>query len=299
MANSLDRRSKSHVWRAILLILAVTLGFQNCGPTLAPETTESDSLPSTSRTTSVITPGGGPANNYINGGAGSGMGSGSGAGSTGSGVLVSPDGTSTGGGTTGGTATGGTMSGGTMSGGSSTITPGSVYFLLQPRDSSVEEGSSLTLAAFATNGSASSDIRYQWYKDGQLLTGLSSSVLDIRNATQDNVGAFHVTVTDGKTSATSHIARVKVTAPRNPCPAGIYGQIPRVTPVDEFIHESTTGARFSLFRRLQLLKPLNDAYTITYECGSLSNMSEGTSVLQCRNGKLVIMVNSCRAISPG
>ncbi len=94
----------------------------------------------------------------------------------------------------------------------------------QPEDRTVEEGDVLTMAVYATKGI--DVVTYQWYKNGQPLTGQTSYMFRVFMVPLSQAGNYHVVARSGADSIQSVTVAVKVKAARNPCPAGNYGYYP-------------------------------------------------------------------------
>lgn len=82
----------------------------------------------------------------------------------------------------------------------------------QPQDKEVEENSSYTLSVSAEtrNASDSKGLRYQWYKDGTVIAGATSSSYKIDSMSEAEVGNYHVVVSNEWGSVTSEAASVSV-----------------------------------------------------------------------------------------
>ncbi|HMN22321.1 MAG TPA: immunoglobulin domain-containing protein [Ottowia sp.] len=88
------------------------------------------------------------------------------------------------------------------------VAPGIVH---QPADQSVPAGSS---ASFTVEASGTAPLSYQWYRDGQPISGANGATLTFPNVGDtDNGATFHVVVSNDSGSVTSNPARLTVTAP--------------------------------------------------------------------------------------
>lgn len=281
----LNRYSKWHVLGVMFATLAATLTFQNCGPSMSSEELDSTPIRTTGRDPSTISAEGGGGNYFSN--------DGSGTTSTGGAPPFSGPG--------GGSSSSGSMGGGgTFSNGSgSSGTPTGLQFAYMSRDMSITEGATAYFSAFVV-ASQPTQLRYQWYKDGQALAGMTSPNLEIRSVKADNQGLFHVIVTDGNHTIKSADARLTVNPARNPCAKGYYGRTPTSGNTTEFFHESTFGG-LPAYRRF-FVPATNDAYINVLNCRSIlgfSHPSGGTITLQCQNGKQVLIADNCIYPEPG
>jgi len=68
---------------------------------------------------------------------------------------------------------------------------------------------------FSVTATSSQPLTYQWFKDGVALTGQTNSTLTINNATADNMGSYHVAVSNenGAVNSNQALALTAVTAP--------------------------------------------------------------------------------------
>lgn len=226
------------------------------------------------------------------GGSGGGTGGGTGGGGSGGGGAVPID---SGGGSGGGGGTGGGSGGGTGGGGSG-VNPGgstggsgiteSLVWQYQPEDRTVEEGEVLTLSSYATKGIDL--VTYQWYKNGQAISGQTSYMYRSFLVPTSAAGTYYVVAKSGTATIQSISITVKVKAARNPCLAGYYGVYPATRNYKEYWHESMIGRSNT---RYNLQTELADAYTISMPYEGFVYLPgqclEATATFQCRNGKLI------------
>ena len=68
---------------------------------------------------------------------------------------------------------------------------------------------------FSVTATSSQPLTYQWFKDGVALTGQTNSTLTINNATADNMGSYHVAVSNenGAVNSNQALALTAVTPP--------------------------------------------------------------------------------------
>ena len=68
---------------------------------------------------------------------------------------------------------------------------------------------------FNVTATSAQPLTYQWFKDGVALTGQTNSTLTINNATADNMGSYHVAVSNenGAVNSNQALALTAVTAP--------------------------------------------------------------------------------------
>ncbi|MDQ8205387.1 immunoglobulin domain-containing protein [Pelagicoccus sp. SDUM812003] len=76
-----------------------------------------------------------------------------------------------------------------------------------PQDVAVDEGDPVTLEVTAV---AETAIAYQWYHDGQLIAGETSSQLSIAESSLGDAGSYHVVASTGSRSVESETATVQV-----------------------------------------------------------------------------------------
>ncbi len=103
-----------------------------------------------------------------------------------------------------------------------TMPPSGPTLTAQPMSTQVNEGTPVTLSVGLENTAGAS---YEWYKDGQKITGASSATLTLPGALAD-AGVYYVIVTNGSGNATSQDAIVVIkpaTTPVSPFtqPVGI------------------------------------------------------------------------------
>jgi hypothetical protein len=294
------------------------LMYQNCSP--AMESTESASSKSAVYSSTIGGPNGGLPGGVAGGGGSYAPGTNpTGGGSTVGGVMpVGGGGTGgtggTGGGGTGGTGggTGGTGGGGTIpvdggsggtgmvGGGNSGVSRGgstggtsapSFIWQYQPEDRTVEEGEVLTLGTYATKGIDL--VTYQWFKNGQAISGQTGYMLRQFQITTASAGQYHVEARSGSDMIRSVTITVKVKAARNSCPAGKYGYYPGTRNYDEYWHESMIGASNAPYT---IQRELPDSYTTRLPYVNTSVVGFGqcvaaSALFQCRNGKLISIDN--------
>ena len=82
----------------------------------------------------------------------------------------------------------------------------------QPQDVTVNEGSSFTLSVTATG---TEPLAYQWFKDGTVIEGATTSVYEVTTAQTRDSGTYTVTVsnTAGSVSSSDAIVKVESVAP--------------------------------------------------------------------------------------
>ena len=80
-----------------------------------------------------------------------------------------------------------------------------------PVTQTIKSGSGLSLSVTASGSNSPS---YQWYKDGVLLSGQTTSKLTINTTTTSSAGSYTVVITNWLGSVTSNSAVVNVQAPR-------------------------------------------------------------------------------------
>lgn len=285
------------------------LMYQNCSP--AMESTENSSSNSPVYSSTV-----GGANGAIGGGGAAGGGGSyapgtapTGGGNTVGGVMpVGGGGAGGGTGGTGGTGGGGTIpvdggsggSGGMVGGGNTGVAPGgstggttgpSFIWQYQPEDRTVEEGEVLTLGTYATKGVDL--VTYQWFKNGQPISGQTGYMLRQFQITTASAGQYHVEARSSTEMIRSVTVTVKVKAARNPCPAGKYGYYPGTRNYDEYWHESMIGASNAPYT---IQRELPDAYTTRLPYVNTAAVGFGqcivaSALFQCRNGKLISIDN--------
>lgn len=77
----------------------------------------------------------------------------------------------------------------------------------QPSSAIVNEGSSTSMSVTATG---SGTLTYQWYFNGQAITGATSSVLSFASTSMANAGTYYAVVRSASSSATSTTATLSV-----------------------------------------------------------------------------------------
>ncbi len=83
----------------------------------------------------------------------------------------------------------------------------------QPRSISVPEGEP---ASFSVTAQGSGGLRYQWFRDGELVSGETSATLSFPITALSDAGSYRVVVNDDNASATSLAAALTVTPERVP-----------------------------------------------------------------------------------
>jgi hypothetical protein len=295
-------------WLLASATCTITL-FQNCSPT-APMNSEEETFNQRMSQYSSMGGGGTSPISPVSGGAGAGgvtpnqPGSGTGGGgtttpingggSTGGVTPITPgSGTVTpiGGGGTGGTGTSGST------GGTANLT-----WMAQPEDRTLEEGETLSLAAFAAKGA--DIVTYQWYKDGAPIQGQTGHIYRSYMTTNSAAGRYHAVASAGGQSIQSMQITVRVKAARHECKAGRYSRssIPAGANAREYLHESVQQP-FAQYHPLTF--PLQqDAYMVEAAVTDPNFINAivpnaGYSCLsargqwQCRNGKYVLVSGVC------
>lgn len=244
-------------------------------------------------------------------------------GSGGGGVSPTQPGTGTGGGGTttpvGGGGTGGvtpidpgtgtiTPIGGGGSGGTGTNPGGStggnmnLTWVAQPEDRTLEEGETLTIAAYASKGA--DVVTYQWYKDGAAIQGQTGYIYRSYMSTTSASGRYHAVASAGGQSIQSIQVTVRVKPARNECKAGRYSRssIPGGAAAREYLHESI---QLPFAQYYPISFPLQqDAYMVEAAVTDPSFINAivpnaGYTCLsargqwQCRNGKFVLVSGVC------
>ena len=87
-----------------------------------------------------------------------------------------------------------------------TANPNGPTITTQPSSLSVQSGASATFSVAATNGTLS----YQWYKDGQIVSGANSATLTIPSVSASDAGNYTVKVTNSYSTITSATAALAV-----------------------------------------------------------------------------------------
>ena len=90
--------------------------------------------------------------------------------------------------------------------------PTGISFATQPSNQTVTVGGAVTFTVVATG---TAPLSYQWYVNGTLIDGATSSSYTISSATAANAGSYTVTVTGSSGSATSSAAILTVNPPGN------------------------------------------------------------------------------------
>jgi len=93
------------------------------------------------------------------------------------------------------------------------ITPIAPWIITQPADANISGGSNVTFA-FTVIATGTPPLRYQWSKDGTVLTNGPSPSYLIFNVTRTNSGIYSVVVTNVAGSATSSNATLVVRVPQ-------------------------------------------------------------------------------------
>jgi|GEM_PF-1358566 len=83
---------------------------------------------------------------------------------------------------------------------------------MQPASQSTLAGSALTLSVTAIGSTYSTNVSYQWLKNGSNIVGATSSNYTILSVSASDAGDYSVVVTNGYSSVTSNIAHVTVGA---------------------------------------------------------------------------------------
>lgn len=76
----------------------------------------------------------------------------------------------------------------------------------QPQGITMDAGESTTLSVEASG----TDLKYQWYKDGEKIDQATSSSFPITNSTTNNEGEYYVVITNDHGTATSNIVSVNI-----------------------------------------------------------------------------------------
>lgn len=170
----------------------------------------------------------------------------------------------------------------------------------QPEDRTLEEGEILTLSAFASKGY--DPVTYQWYKNGQAISGQTSYIFRQYLVPLTAAGQYYVVAKTGTETITSQTIVVKVKPARTSCLAGYYGVYPGSNDQKTYWHESSIGRANAPYR---LDAELADAYTVqmpaspTLFQNSGVDCQAGNGQFQCRNGKLVFVMGQCTQIGSG
>lgn len=77
----------------------------------------------------------------------------------------------------------------------------------QPTSLLVNKG---TVQRISVRASGDGPLSYQWYKNGKIIKGATSTSITFRSISDTNVGRYHCVVRSAKSSATSNAASVKV-----------------------------------------------------------------------------------------
>ncbi|MBL9115822.1 MAG: immunoglobulin domain-containing protein [Verrucomicrobiaceae bacterium] len=83
-----------------------------------------------------------------------------------------------------------------------------IYFTAHPQLQTVQWGYT---AKFSANAEGSSNITYQWHKNGTSIPGATNKVLEIPNAQIEDQGGYYVTIQDGSESYDSEVAPLVIT----------------------------------------------------------------------------------------
>lgn len=95
--------------------------------------------------------------------------------------------------------------------------PNAPLITAQPQNQAVTTGNSATFSVTATTDSGT--LTYQWYLNGNPLTGATSSSYTIANAQVGNAGQYAVVVSNAAGSTTSNTATLTVTGSSAPAPS--------------------------------------------------------------------------------
>jgi PKD repeat protein/Leucine-rich repeat (LRR) protein len=82
--------------------------------------------------------------------------------------------------------------------------------ITQPASQTLNQGSTIT---FSVEVSGAAPLSYQWYKNGSIISGATSSIYTKSNVQQVDTGSYTVRISNSWGSATSNVARLQVIVP--------------------------------------------------------------------------------------